>query len=141
MMSSAAVLLKTSRASRKRFRARAKTVRLPVGIAVRLQPGIPFVFTPKSFSRSPRNPFRLAPESAPNDVNLESAFRVAIYENLLHELANKKHFKQVLRSGDRNATSLSDLLILKTTVQNYTPGSETRRAVPTLIGATKRKLG
>src|SRR5580692_3408030 len=64
MMSSAAVLLKTSRASRKRFRARAKTVRLPVGIAVRLQPGIPFVFTPESFSRSPRNPFRLAPESA-----------------------------------------------------------------------------
>jgi hypothetical protein len=64
MMSSAAVLLKTSRASRKRFRARAKTVRLPVGIAVRLQPGIPFAFTPESFSRSPRNPFRLAPESA-----------------------------------------------------------------------------
>jgi hypothetical protein len=64
MMSSAAVLLKTFRASRKRFRARAKTVRLPVGIAVRLQPGIPFAFTPESFSRSPRNPFRLAPESA-----------------------------------------------------------------------------
>src|SRR5437879_2564296 len=41
-----------------------ETVRLPVGIAVRLQPGILFVFTPESFSRSPRNPFRLAPESA-----------------------------------------------------------------------------
>src|ERR1700682_2781587 len=64
MMSSAAVLAKTFRATRKPFRARAKTVRLPVGIAVRLQPGILFVFTPESFSRSPRNPFRLAPESA-----------------------------------------------------------------------------
>src|SRR5450755_4655724 len=55
---------KTFRATRKPFRARAKTVRLPVGITVRLQPGIPFAFTPESFSRSPRNPFRLAPESA-----------------------------------------------------------------------------
>jgi hypothetical protein len=64
MMSSAVELSKTFRASRKRFRARPKTVRLPVGITVRLQPGIPFAFTPESFSRSPRNPFRLAPESA-----------------------------------------------------------------------------
>jgi hypothetical protein len=63
----------------------------------------------------------------PGDVNLEPAFRVAIYENLLDELAKMKHFKQVFRSGDRNATGLVDLLILKTTVQNYTPGSETRR--------------
>src|ERR1700730_7324491 len=63
-MSSAAVPTKTFRASRKPFRARAKTVRLPPGITVRLQPGILFVFTQESFSRSPRNPFRLAPESA-----------------------------------------------------------------------------
>src|SRR5579859_4832113 len=62
-MSSAAVPTKTFRASRKPFRAQAKTVRLPAGITVRLQPGILFVFTPESFSRSPRNPFRLAPES------------------------------------------------------------------------------
>jgi hypothetical protein len=73
----------------------------------------------------------------PGDVNLEPAFRVAIYENLLDELAKMKHFKQVFRSGDRNATGLVDLLILKTTVQNYTPGSETRRAVTTVTGATK----
>src|SRR5712691_4947247 len=63
-MMSSAILCKTFRATRKPFRARAKTVRLPDGIAVRLQPGILFVFTPESFSRSPRNPFRLAPESA-----------------------------------------------------------------------------
>jgi hypothetical protein len=40
-----------------------ETVRLPAGITVRLQPGISFVFTPESFSRLPRNPFRLRPES------------------------------------------------------------------------------
>src|SRR5258707_14439021 len=57
-------LWKSFRASRKPFRAPAKTVRLRAGITVRLQPGILFVFTPESFSRSPRNPVRLAPESA-----------------------------------------------------------------------------
>ena len=76
----------------------------------------------------------------PGDVNLEPAFRVAIYENLLDELAKTKHFKHVFRSGDRNASGSPDLLILKTTVQNYTPGSETRRAVTTVGGATKLKV-
>ena len=73
----------------------------------------------------------------PGDVSLDPAFRVAIYENLLDELGRTKHFKQVFRSGDHNAGSLSDLLILRTTVQHYTPGSETRRAVTTVSGATK----
>jgi len=72
----------------------------------------------------------------PGDVNIEPAFRVAIYENLLDELAKTKQFKHVFRSGDRNAGG-PDLLILKTRVQKYTPGSETRRAVTTVSGATK----
>ena len=73
----------------------------------------------------------------PGEVNLASSFQVAIYENLLDELGKTKSFQQVFRSGDRNATNVSDLLILKTTVQKYTPGSETRRAVTTVSGATK----
>jgi hypothetical protein len=73
----------------------------------------------------------------PGDVTVASSFQIAIYENLLHELSKTKQFKQVLRDGDRNAGSASDLLILKTTVQQYTPGSETRRAVTTVSGATK----
>jgi hypothetical protein len=73
----------------------------------------------------------------PGDVDIEPAFRVAIYENLLVELARTKLFKQVFRSGDRNAADIPDLLILKTKVQHYTPGSETRRAVTTVTGATK----
>ena len=74
------------------------------------------------------------------DVILEPAFRIAIYENLLQELAKGKCFKEVFRSGDRNARDIADLLILKTTVQKYTPGSETRRAVTTVSGATKLKV-
>jgi len=71
----------------------------------------------------------------PGDVSIEPAFIAAIYENLLVELAKEKQFKQVFRSGDRNATE--PILILKTTVQKYSPGSETKRAVTTVAGATK----
>jgi hypothetical protein len=74
------------------------------------------------------------------DVKIEPAFRIAIYENLLDELAKTKLFKQVLRSGDRNAKDLPNLLILKTTMEEYTPGNETRRAVTTVSGATKLKV-
>jgi hypothetical protein len=73
----------------------------------------------------------------PGDVGLDPSFGAAIYENLLEELAKTQQFKQVFRSGDRNATDVPGLLILKTTVQKYTPGSETRRAVTTVNGATK----
>ena len=72
-----------------------------------------------------------------SNVNLEPSFRDAIYESLLEELAKTKQFKQLFRSGDRNADSVGDLLVLKTTVQQYTPGSETKRAVTTVSGATK----
>jgi hypothetical protein len=71
------------------------------------------------------------------NVKIEPAFRVAIYENLLDELVKTKQFKEVLRNGDRHADGLPDVLILKTTVEGYIPGSETRRAVTTVTGATK----
>jgi hypothetical protein len=73
----------------------------------------------------------------PGDVILASSFQIAIYENLLDELSKTKQFRQVLRDGDRSASGISDLLILKTAVQKYTAGSETRRAVTTVSGATK----
>ncbi len=71
------------------------------------------------------------------DVNLTPSFQIAIYESLLDELSKTKRFNQVLRDGDRNGGDVPDLLILKTTVEKYTPGSETRRAVTTVSGATK----
>ena len=73
----------------------------------------------------------------PGDVGLDPSFGAAIYENLLEELTKTGQFMQLFRSGDRNANDVSNLLILKTTVQKYTPGSETRRAVTTVNGATK----
>jgi hypothetical protein len=78
----------------------------------------------------------------PADIALGPSFQMAIYENLLTELAKKKQgkeklFKQVLRSGDRSAASVPDLLIMKTTVRKFSEGSETKRAVTTVTGATK----
>jgi hypothetical protein len=74
------------------------------------------------------------------EIKVEPAFKLAIYEHLVTELAKTKQFRQVLRDGDRNGSDVWDLLILKTTVESYTPGSETKRAVTTLAGATKLKV-
>src|SRR5690242_10460747 len=71
------------------------------------------------------------------DLDLAHSFQVAIYENLLEELNKTKQFKNVVREGDRKAGEIPDLLILKTVVLKYTPGSETKRAVTTVSGATK----
>lgn len=71
------------------------------------------------------------------DQELAYSFQVAIYENLLEELNKTKQFKQVFRDGDRNASGVPNFLVLQTTVEKYTPGSETRRAVTTVSGATK----
>jgi len=73
----------------------------------------------------------------PGKFDLADSFQVAIYENLVGELNKTKQFERVLREGDRNAGNVPNLLVLKTTVEKYTPGSETQRAVTTISGATK----
>ena len=73
----------------------------------------------------------------PGEIELADSFQVAIYEDLLKQLNKTKQFKQVLRDGDRAAGQVPNLLVLKTTVEKYTPGNETRRAVTTVSGATK----
>src|SRR5262245_49516405 len=73
----------------------------------------------------------------PGDVELGSSFEIAIYENLLHEMGDMRQFNEVLRDGDDSASTNANLLILKTTVEEFSPGSETKRAVTTFGGATK----
>jgi hypothetical protein len=75
----------------------------------------------------------------PGDTTVDPCFSDAIYENLLQKLSKSKEFKHIFRSGDRNA-NVSGVLVLKTLVEKYSPGSETRRAVTTVIGATKLKV-
>jgi len=73
----------------------------------------------------------------PGHLELAHSFQVAIYENLLEELNKTNRFTYVVREGDSKASEIPDLLILKTTVVKYTPGSETQRAVTTVSGSTK----
>jgi len=73
----------------------------------------------------------------PGNLDLAYSFQIAIYENLVDELNKTKQFQQVFRDSDVRAGALPNLLVLKTTVEKYTPGSETRRAVTTVSGATK----
>lgn len=74
------------------------------------------------------------------DTNLDPSFSDAIYENLLRDLPKSRQFKNVFRSGDRNANNASGVLVLKVLVEKYSPGSETTRAVTTVAGATKLKV-
>jgi hypothetical protein len=76
----------------------------------------------------------------PGDTTLDPGFAYAIYENLLRAVPKSKQFKDVFRGGDRNANDVSGVLILKTLVERYSAGSETRRAVTTITGATKVKV-
>lgn len=74
------------------------------------------------------------------DTNLDPSFSDAIYENLLRDLPKSRQFKNVFRSGDRNADNASAVLVLKILVEKYSAGSETKRAVTTVAGATKLKV-
>jgi hypothetical protein len=73
----------------------------------------------------------------PGNLDLSYSLQIAIYENLVVELNKTKQFQQVFRDGDVRAGEFPNLLVLKTTIEKYTPGSETRRAVTTVSGATK----
>jgi hypothetical protein len=64
-------------------------------------------------------------------------FAMAIYENLVADIEKTNKFQQVFRSGDRRATDVPNLLILTTKLEKFERGSETKRAVTTVGGATK----
>jgi hypothetical protein len=71
------------------------------------------------------------------NVLIPMEFRVAIYESLLDRVRQKAKFKQVFRSGDRQADGVPDLLTLKTKIEGFQEGSQTKREVTTVTGATK----
>lgn len=71
-----------------------------------------------------------------NDVAMSPEFRVAIYENLVEEVAKASGCQHVYRSGDRRARNAPDLLTLRTTVEGFKRGSEKEREVTTVAGWT-----
>jgi len=72
----------------------------------------------------------------PGDISLPAEFQVALYENLVQELQKNGGFSQVYRDGDRNAAHDPHLVVLHTTVTAFKQGSELKRDVTTVGGAT-----
>jgi hypothetical protein len=70
-----------------------------------------------------------------DEIKLPAEFQVALYENLIRQL-EKQGFSHVYRDGDRNAPSVSDLVVLHSTVRGFKAGSERARQVTTVSGAT-----
>jgi hypothetical protein len=74
---------------------------------------------------------------ASDEGQLPPDFSMAVYEDLLAQLAKTGQFQQVYRSGDHQADSVPNLLILHMTLLNFERGNQTERAVTTVKGATK----
>ena len=70
-------------------------------------------------------------------VALPPEFSAATYEDLIDQITKSGKFERVFRSGDRQAESVPNLLVLKTNVEKFQQGSETTRAVTTVGGFTK----
>jgi hypothetical protein len=79
---------------------------------------------------------QIEPVSA-EEGKLPPDFAMAIYEKLIEEVGKTNKFQQVFRSGDRRATDVPNLLILTTRLEKFERGSQTKRAVTTVAGATK----
>jgi hypothetical protein len=84
--------VETFRGSRKPFRDQAKTVRLPAGITVRLQPGILFVFTRNRFRVHPGIPFAL-----PRNPHMKEIFSSRSTRNRTRSRWRRRQPNSVLR--------------------------------------------
>ena len=76
----------------------------------------------------------------PGDIPMPPEFRMAIYESLIAHIKETVKFQHVYRSGDKDAASASDLVTLRTTARAFTKGSQKKREVTTVSGATKMTL-
>src|SRR5262249_34149258 len=72
-----------------------------------------------------------------DDVSVPAEFRFAIYERLIARLRQSGPFKQIVRSGDSQASSIQDLVTLHISFEQFTAGSQTQRERPKVLGATK----
>ena len=64
-------------------------------------------------------------------------FSMAVYEDVLSQLAKSGKFQQVYRSGDKRAKDASNLLVLRMTLLNFEHGNQTEDAITIVKRATK----
>jgi len=70
------------------------------------------------------------------DVNIPGEFCSAIYERLIERIKLGGGFQKVYRNGDRAAENVPDLVILHTTVESFKEGSQLKREIIKVAGAT-----
>ena len=100
------------------------------------QPG-PQQATPQKLSASAIQIERTNP---PEGLVIPEDFRVATYENVILQVEKTKKFQHVYRSGDRSAADVPDLIILHLVPEAYKAGSQKKREVTTVAGATSIKV-
>jgi hypothetical protein len=70
------------------------------------------------------------------DVAIPAEFRFAVYESLVERVRASGAFKTVYRAGDHAADGVPDLVTLHTRVDAFNEGSQTKRELTTVLGAT-----
>jgi hypothetical protein len=67
-------------------------------------------------------------------------FRISTYENVILQVTKTKRFQHVYRSGDSSAAGVPDLVTLHIIPQAFKEGSQKKREVTTIMGATSIKM-
>jgi hypothetical protein len=75
-----------------------------------------------------------------DEIKLPAEFQVSMYEDLIRQLQKKGGIAHIYREGDRNAASSPDLVILRSNVTGFKEGSQRKREVTTVTGATSIKI-
>src|SRR5258708_8172505 len=75
-----------------------------------------------------------------DEVKLPIEFQLALYENLIEQVQKANKFQHVYRDGDAAAANAANLVILHSNVYGFKPGSEGKRQVTTVTGATQIKV-
>ena len=71
-----------------------------------------------------------------DEVKLPAEFQMALYEHVIEELQKTAKFEHVYRDGDRAAADAKDVITLRSNVTGFKQGSERKRQVTTVSGAT-----
>ena len=95
---------------------------------------------PQQTQKLTASAIQLERSDPPEDLLIPEDTRVATYENVILQLTKTQKFQHVYRSGDRTATSVPDLVILRVIPQAFKAGSQKQREVTTVSGATSMKV-
>jgi len=95
------------------------------------------------FLRAEEKPAAKIPASAikvemiqSDEIKLPAEFQVALYENLIQQLEKKEGSLRIYRQGDHNSANAGNLVVLHSTVRGFKEGSQRKREVTTVAGAT-----